>query len=146
MSDEKVWHADNIRELLGHLVGKRLMEITQEDEDHEGDRFIDLLFEDGNSLRFYMTDSEHYIGGFPFSFSDPNDEEDDGFYHPDPEHAAAKQWAVVEDITPLGTIYHTIPCFGQLHFIGESCWCHPVRVTCDNGRVLSNHNEVPDAG
>jgi hypothetical protein len=140
-NNESVRHADNIRELLGHLKGQRLMEITQEDEGHEGDRFIDLLFEDGNSLRFYLTNSEHYIGGYPFSFSDPGPE-DDGFYHPDPEHAAAKQWAVVEEITPIETVYHIIPCFGQLHFIGESCWCHPVRDRRDDGGLLFNHNEV----
>jgi hypothetical protein len=67
----------NIREILGHLIGQRLLEITQEDEeDREAGRggFIQFGFEDGNTVTLYIAqDNLAYKEGYPLSFSDPTD-------------------------------------------------------------------------
>ena len=47
----------NIREILGDFIGRRLLEITQHDEEYfvrTGRSFIDFMFEDGDVLRFYL--------------------------------------------------------------------------------------------
>ena len=55
----------NIRQLLGDFVGKKLVDITQHDQEeweeyHES--YIQLMFEDGTFIRFPVTDE-----GFDFS-------------------------------------------------------------------------------
>lgn len=71
----------NIREILGHLIGQELVDITQHDqEEWEKERvsYVELLFARGDNLRFYVLDAELYapIPG-PFRYSDPNDDQDD---------------------------------------------------------------------
>lgn len=143
---EDVRHAENIRELLGHLVGQHLIDIVQKDSDEAGDQFTEFLFEDGNSVKFFLAPGESYQCGFPMCFSDPNPDkpESDGFYHPSEENTAARKWAVVEDITPTGKSAHVIPCFGQLHAVDETCWCRPDFEMCENGIAMFNHKEVED--
>jgi hypothetical protein len=49
-----------IRNILGHFIGKKLVDITQhEPEDEQG--FIMLMFDDGTFMKFPET--------WPFSFS-----------------------------------------------------------------------------
>ena len=45
-----------IRNILGEMVGKKLIEITQHDEEtfkKTGRAFIDLMFDSGDFIRFY---------------------------------------------------------------------------------------------
>lgn len=136
----------NIRELIGHLIGKRLTDITQQDNDHEGDRFIEFMFEDGNTATFFLADGEAYQCGFPMCFSDPdpNAPEDDGFYHPEPADTADRKWAAVAEYTNNGEVMHVIPCFGNLHYIGETCDCRPAKQFRDDGSWYFSHEEMND--
>ena len=150
MSDkESIRHYDNIRELLGHLQGQRLIEITaedQEDRDAGRDGYVELMFENGNTVKFFLVDGDDYKCGFPLCFSDPDPDapEDDGFYHPDSADAAAHKWAAVEHYNEEGPATHIIPCFGKLHFIEKTCWCGPKREVTDNDVLMFNHNEVAE--
>lgn len=63
----------NIREIIGELIGKRLIDITQHDKDEwEATRewYVMLMFEDGSYLQFPIGDAgfHHYLG--------PDDEEE----------------------------------------------------------------------
>lgn len=52
-------HYASIRELLGHLVGHTVVDITQHDADdfaRDGDAFVELLFDNGQSLRCHIGD------------------------------------------------------------------------------------------
>jgi hypothetical protein len=144
-------HADNIRQLLGHLIGQRLLEITsedQEDRDAGRDRFVELMFENGYTVKFFLADGYSYRGGYPMCFSDPDPDpdaqDDNGFFHPKPEDVALHRWAVVEEFTPDGPTSHVIPCFGKLHFIGSTCWCNSAREVKDDGDLFWTHNEVAE--
>jgi hypothetical protein len=59
----------NIREYLGHLIGQTIADVTQHDPDeYETDgAFVDLLFQSGDSVRFYMGCDEC---GFSYGFAD----------------------------------------------------------------------------
>lgn len=49
----------NIRQILGGFIGKRIVDITQHDEEEfaeDGQRFVMLMFEDGNTIKFYAND------------------------------------------------------------------------------------------
>ena len=55
----------NIREILGHLIGRKLVEITQHDEDEfleDGRSYVQLMFEDGDHIKFFVGDD-----GFSYS-------------------------------------------------------------------------------
>lgn len=59
----------NIRDFLGYLVGKRVVDITQQDkEDWEerGESFIQIMFEDGSFVQF-MNVEGFYDSGEQFS-------------------------------------------------------------------------------
>ena len=53
----------NIRELLGLFIGQRLLDISQNEvgelADPDEDGFIQLMFENGQYIKFFITDSEH---------------------------------------------------------------------------------------
>lgn len=59
--DEGEYTCTNIRELLGGLIGKRVLEITQQDPGEDG--HITLMFEDGSTLMFFINDK-----GFIYTF------------------------------------------------------------------------------
>lgn len=63
----------NIRELIGHYIGRTIVDITQHDaEEFEEDDscYVLLMFDDGSSLQFDITDA----GGFHYqSVADPSD-------------------------------------------------------------------------
>ena len=49
----------NIREILGSFIGKRIVDITQHDEEEfraGEESYVMLLFDDGNFLKFPVTD------------------------------------------------------------------------------------------
>lgn len=53
----------NIRELLGHLVGKRIVEITQQDEEEyeeTGQSYVHIILDDGNWVKFIIGDGFSY--------------------------------------------------------------------------------------
>lgn len=53
--DEQTY--SNIRDILGELIGKKLVDITQHDKeeyDETQDAYIMLMFEDGCYLKFYV--------------------------------------------------------------------------------------------
>jgi hypothetical protein len=137
----------NIREILGFLIGQKVVDITQEDkEDREAgrDSFVELLFENGATLKFFVLDSDQYKAPGPFCFSDPARNDDDELYHPSPEDVAAHKWAVVVELTEDGEIMHVIPCFGKLHHIGENCDCKPRKDFRDDGSWSWVHEEMPE--
>ena len=51
----------NIREILGLFIGQRLLEITQNEvgelADPDADGFIQLMFENGQYIKFFIADS-----------------------------------------------------------------------------------------
>ena len=119
-----------IREILAHLIGKRVLDISQQDPEDIAagkDSFVELMFEDGNTLKFFIADSDAYVGGFPMSFSDPNPrpEDDDGLWHPNAAERNGGAWAVVEMRTDKGPVNHVLPTSEPLHALDESCWCGP---------------------
>lgn len=60
----------NIREVLGKFIGRKLLDITQHDEDEwaeDGRAYVMLMFEGGECITFYVGDE-----GFSYT------EEDDG--------------------------------------------------------------------
>lgn len=136
----------NIREILGHLIGKKLLEITQHDESDvaEGkDNFIELMFENGHTLKVFLLDDVMYVAGACMSFSDPSDKDDDGLYHPDADDMRLRKWAVVAENSDLGRMDHVIPCFGKLHYIGEICWCKPTKEFREDRSWFFNHHKEP---
>lgn len=59
----------NIRDFLGHMIGKKIVDISQHDEDEfekTGQCYVMLLLEDGHYVKFYVN---RYQG---FHFSDKN--------------------------------------------------------------------------
>jgi hypothetical protein len=55
--DEGVY--SNIREILGGLVGARIIDISQHDQEHfeeTGESFVEFLFDNGHTLRVTLTD------------------------------------------------------------------------------------------
>lgn len=64
----------NIRDLLGHYVGLRIVEITQHDEEEfkeDGVSYVMLHFDNGNTLRFDISDD----GGFHYQDESGEDEQ-----------------------------------------------------------------------
>lgn len=65
----------NIRELIGKFIGKRLIDITQHDQEEfkeNGISYVMLMFEDGEFLTFPIGDE-----GFSHSGDDDEDSEDE---------------------------------------------------------------------
>ena len=60
MSDETIY--GNIRDILGPLMGKQIIDITQNDYDEAS--FIMLMFDDGSYLEFPIGDFgfDHNVG------------------------------------------------------------------------------------
>ena len=144
MTDKPEFHA-NIREILGHLINKRLVEITMHDEedlDAGKDGFVELMFEDGNTLRFFTTDNDKYKSGSPFCFSDPKNGNTE--YTPTPEEEAAHGWVAIGGIDEEGMHDHCIPTWGRHHFLEASCWCKPTRDYAAGDDFFYSHNEETD--
>lgn len=62
----------NIRDILGPVVGKEVVAITQHDKDEyadTGDAYVELLFSNGFVVRFHVTDA-----GFDVESPDDADE------------------------------------------------------------------------
>lgn len=62
MADEETRYA-NIRQILGHLIGRELMDITQHDEDEfreSGECFVCLMFKGGGTVTFLIDKSFSY--------------------------------------------------------------------------------------
>lgn len=130
----------NIRELLSHLIGKTLMDITQDDPDEEGDRFVELMFDDGNTLRFFTLDPELYEKG-AFCFSDPHPDriDDEDMYTPTKDEMAAGKWAVIEMTDRDPVEGHIVPTFGKNHYLNQSCWCQPKTDMNPHGMLCVTH-------
>lgn len=63
----------NIRQILGHLIGKRIVDITQHDQEEweqDGTSYVHLMLEDGDYLKFY-------IGEAGFDHSGDGEDEDE---------------------------------------------------------------------
>jgi hypothetical protein len=140
--------ASTIRELLSHLIGKRLLEITGEDEEDRAagkDRFATLMFDDGNTVTFYFAqDQSAYRGNSPMSFSDPDDKSqsfEDGYFHPTPEEKERRGWIAVNWHDATGTETHVVPVWTKDHFLGESCWCQPIKKVREDESWFWGHNE-----
>ena len=136
----------NVRDALRNFIGKKLVDVSHNDpEDVAGtgeDGFIVLMFENGSTLTFYNVESEHYKSPGCMSFFDAEGK-GDGMFHPHPEQAAARMWAVEMAITEEGEINHLIPCWGKIHSISPYCHCRPVK-KIDDGNEHYEHSEVPE--
>lgn len=60
-------HYSNIRDIIGSLIGHRLVDITQQDPDEfeeTGESYVMLHFDDGTYLKFPVADSgfRHNLG------------------------------------------------------------------------------------
>ncbi len=65
--DEEVY--SNIRQILGHIIGQTVVDITQHDKDEfeeNGRAYVMLMFDKGDYIRFY-------IGDDAFDHSGPED-------------------------------------------------------------------------
>lgn len=140
--------AGNIRELLGHLIGQKLVDITQDDAEDRAlgrDPFVVLMFENGDTLQFNVADGEDYACGFPFCFSDPDkSQDDDGPWIPSAEDLASGNWAVVCQNTVDGIIQHCMPMHGKHHFLDETCWCNPKKMWREDDSFYFTHEEMID--
>jgi hypothetical protein len=132
----------NIRELIGHLIGKRLLDISQQDPEQleTDDPFIQLMFEDGNTLTFFVLESELYKKGC-MCFSDPHPGriDDEDMYTPTEEEKAGGKWAVIEmnDREPVEG--HVVPTYGRNHFLHQQCWCGPKSEMNPHGMLCVTH-------
>ena len=141
--------ADTIRELLSHLVGQRLLEITENDKDEiaEGeDNFIELMFDGGDTVQFFIaSDPSAYRGGSPIAFSDPDKESgelfEDGFFRPTPEEKEKVGWIAVQWHDSGGVEVHIVPVKGREHFLDKNCWCNPIKKVRDDDSWFWGHNE-----
>jgi hypothetical protein len=55
-----------IRDLLGSLIGKTLVDVSQHDQEDwelEGESFVVLMFSDGSSVKFYTGERAFDIDG-----------------------------------------------------------------------------------
>lgn len=142
MSDEPEIRA-NIREILAPFIGLRLLDVFQQEvgelADPDADPFIELMFENGEYIKFFIADNEHYKAGAPLCFSDGTEGSDE--YVPSPEDAAARKWAVVEWRDEHGRVYHVIPSYGRNHELNPECWCKPVKGFRDDDSYYFTHNE-----
>jgi hypothetical protein len=142
MSDEPEVRA-NIREILGLFIGQRLLDISQNEvgdlADPDEDGFIQLMFENGQYIKFFITDNEHYKAKSPLCFTDGHEVDDE--YVPSLEDAAARKWAVVSWCDEHGSVYHVIPTFGRNHCRVPECWCNPKKSYRDDGSYFYVHNE-----
>jgi len=133
----------NIREILGLFIGQRLLDISQNEvgelADPDADSFIQLMFENGQYIKFFITDSEHYKAKSPLCFTDGTNGSDE--YIPSPEDAAARKWAVVVWRDEHGSVDHVVPTFGRNHDLNPECWCNPVKGFRDDDSYYFTHNE-----
>lgn len=113
----------NIRDILGSLIGQRVLDISQHDPEDIGDSFVQLMFENGKSLKFYILDSEHYKAPGPIVLSDPDLASDE--WTPTEEEAAAGNWAVVNVWDDKQPENHVLPTHGKKHSLDIDCWCRP---------------------
>jgi hypothetical protein len=137
----------NIRQILGHLIGQRLIDITQEDEEDRAagrDGFVQFMFENGDTFKTFAADSDSYKSGFPFCFSDPKDKDDKPWEPSAEDLAGGGRWKVVEHYTEDGTVDHCLPMYGKRHFLEPECWCEPQKEFRDDGSWFFTHKEVPE--
>jgi hypothetical protein len=132
----------NIRELLGHFIGQRVLEITQNEvvdfDPRKQDHFVELMFENGCTLKFFITDSEHYKSGAPFCFSDGKEVDDE--WVPTKEECESRGWICIAWRDGDGRVDHVIPTFGQNHRLIPECWCGPLREVRDDESYFYTHN------
>jgi len=136
----------NIREILGHLIGRTLIEITQHDKEdflNGEDSFVELMFNDGNTLKFFALDSKLYKVPGAFCFSDPNGETEEDEYVPTEEDRATKGWIVVEKKTDPDYPVHVLPNFGRNHILTMDCWCRPKLDEYREDPIVNHNEELP---
>lgn len=138
----------NIRDILKHLIGQRLLDITQDDEEDRvagRDRFIELFFENGDTLKLFSLPNESYKARGAFAFSDPDKRMMEREYIPN-ERDAQSKWVVMEWRDEDGITYHTMPTFGRRHIFNENCWCGTSTKIREDGIPIITHNEeqVPE--
>jgi len=142
MNDEPEVKA-NIRDLLGFFIGQRLLEITQNEvgplADPDADKFIELMFENGQTIKFFIADNDAYKAGSPLCFTDGKMVDDD--YVPTQEQADAHGWIAVEWRDENGCVDHCIPTFGRNHQLCPECFCHPKKEYREDGSYFFTHNE-----
>jgi hypothetical protein len=141
MSNKEI--CGNIRDILKHLIGQRLLDITQQDQediDAGRDHFIELMFENGDTLKMFSLAGEFYKARGSFAFSDPDKPDGEREYTPNEEDAKAK-WNVVEWRDEDGIAYHNMPTFGRRHIFNENCWCGTSKKIRDDGIPIITHNE-----
>lgn len=74
----------NIREIIGELIGQRVVDITQHDQEdwrEDGASFVCFHFEGGGTVTFPITD-----GGFKHDGLEQDLDEDDGQEDDDAEY------------------------------------------------------------
>lgn len=133
----------NIRDILGHLIGRTVVDITQHDKEDfvaGDDAYVELMFDDGNTLKFFTLENKHYKAPGPFCFSDPNTAEKDADeYVPTEDDKSTKGWIVVEKEDTEYPV-HVIPNFGRNHILNMGCWCNPALDPFREDPIV-NHNE-----
>lgn len=131
----------NIREILGRLIGKKLIDISQHDQEDLKtlDSFIQLMFDDGCTLRFYILETELYKAPAPLVMSDPNESSE---WVPTAEEIASGNWAVVVSANPEQQENHVVPTHGKHHSLDIDCWCGTETELADNGILIVKHKEV----
>ena len=130
----------NIREILGDFIGQRVLTISQHDRDDflaGEDAFVELMFENGMTLKFFTLDSSLYKAPGAFCFSDPNGDSDE--YVPSEEEKEQRGWIVVDRADMEGGHKHILPNFCRNHLLNMDCWCHPKYD--DFAEDIINHRE-----
>lgn len=121
----------NIRDILQPAVGQRVIDISQHDKadlEDGKDAFVQFLFENGVTIKFYISENEAYASGVPICMQDPNtpdDPNDDGCWHPTEQEQIEGRWAVLEVANDDLRTGHVVPTFGKAHKLEGDCWCEP---------------------
>ncbi len=146
MAEEHIY--EKLRDILKHLIGQRLLEITEADKEEliDGrDKFVEFMFDGGDTVRFFMAPNDAYQGRSPISFSDPDKKShyrfENEYFHPTAEEEAKGGWIAVDWRDATGTERHILPVKGKLHWLDGNCWCNPDRHFYDNGGWDWRHNE-----
>jgi hypothetical protein len=97
------------------------------------------MFENGQSIKFFIVDNDLYKAKAPLCFTDGHNVDDE--YVPSLEEAEAHGWIVVEWRDEHGSVDHCIPTFGRNHQLIPECFCNPKKEYRDDGSYFFTHNE-----
>lgn len=129
----------NIRDILGWMIGQRIVDISQKDPEDVGDGYVQLILENGKTIKFYTLDSDLYKAPGCIAIGDPSLSPD--VWEPTEEEAAAGNWAVVNVWDDKQPENHVLPTHGKKHSLDIDCWCQPDTEPGPEDHLIVKHKE-----